>query len=155
MAKYQYTVEGTDYEVEILEVEDNIAKVTVNGAAFEVELKQALKPTSRPIKQVTAPAPKPAAAPAQAPAAATAAATAATPAAAPGAGAKIEAPLPGTITDIKVKVGDKVKAGDTILVLEAMKMQNNIEAENDGEITSVMVKIGDSVMEGSLLVTIA
>ena len=68
MAKYQYTVEGTDYEVEILEVEDNIAKVTVNGAAFEVELKQALKPTSRPIKQVTAPAPKPAAAPAQAPA---------------------------------------------------------------------------------------
>ena len=147
MAKYQYTVEGTDYEVEILEVEDNIAKVTVNGAAFEVELKQALKPTSRPIKQVTAPAPTPAAAPAAAPAA--------TPAAAPGAGAKIEAPLPGTITDIKVKVGDKVKAGDTILVLEAMKMQNNIEAENDGEITSVMVKIGDSVMEGSLLVTIA
>ena len=147
MAKYQYTVEGTDYEVEILEVEDNIAKVTVNGAAFEVELKQALKPTSRPIKQVTAPAPTPAAAPAQAPAA--------TPAAAPGAGAKIEAPLPGTITDIKVKVGDKVKAGDTILVLEAMKMQNNIEAENDGEITSVMVKLGDSVMEGSLLVTIA
>lgn len=147
MAKYQYTVEGTDYEVEILEVEDNIAKVTVNGAAFEVELKQALKPTSRPIKQVTAPAPKPAATPAAAPAA--------TPAAAPGAGAKIEAPLPGTITDIKVKVGDKVKAGDTILVLEAMKMQNNIEAENDGEITSVMVKIGDSVMEGSLLVTIA
>ena len=147
MAKYQYTVEGTDYEVEILEVEDNIAKVTVNGAAFEVELKQALKPTSRPIKQVTAPAPKPAAAPAQAPAA--------TPAAAPGAGAKIEAPLPGTITDIKVKVGDKVKAGDTILVLEARKMQNNIEAEGGGEITSVMVKIGDSVMEGSLLVTIA
>ena len=147
MAKYQYTVEGTDYEVEILEVEDNIAKVTVNGAAFEVELKQALKPTSRPIKQVTAPAPKPAAAPAQAPTAA--------PAATPAAGAKIEAPLPGTITDIKVKVGDKVKAGDTILVLEAMKMQNNIEAENDGEITSVMVKIGDSVMEGSLLVTIA
>ena len=48
-----------------------------------------------------------------------------------------------------------MKAGDTILVLEAMKMQNNIEAENDGEITSVMVKIGDSVMEGSLLVTIA
>ena len=72
-------------------------------------------------------------------------------------GAKSQiATCPGKIeTDIKVKVGDKVKAGDTILVLEAMKMQNNIEAENDGEITSVMVKIGDSVMEGSLLVTIA
>lgn len=147
MAKYQYTVEGTDYDVEILEVEDNVAKVTVNGAAFEVELKQALKPTTRPIKQVVAPAPKPAAAPAPVAAAA--------PAAPAGAGAKVEAPLPGTITDVKVNVGDKVKAGDTLVVLEAMKMQNNIEAENDGEVTSVLVKIGDSVMEGAPLVTIA
>lgn len=148
MAQYQYTVEGTDYNVEILEIEDNIAKVTVNGAAFEVELKQALKPTARPIKQVTAPAPKAAAAPAAAPAAAA-------PAAAPGTGAKVEAPLPGTITDIKVSVGQQVKKGDTVLVLEAMKMQNNIEAENDGQVTSVLVKIGDTVMEGTPLVTIA
>lgn len=148
MAQYQYTVEGTDYNVEILEIEDNIAKVTVNGAAFEVELKQALKPTSRPIKQVVAPAPKAAAAPAAAPAAAA-------PAAAPGTGAKVEAPLPGTITDIKVAVGQQVKKGDTVLVLEAMKMQNNIEAENDGQVTSVLVKIGDTVMEGTPLITIA
>lgn len=62
MAKYQYTVEGTDYDVEILEIEDNVAKVNVNGAEFVVELKQALKPTTRPIKQVVAPEPKPAAA---------------------------------------------------------------------------------------------
>lgn len=147
MAKYQYTVEGTDYEVEILEIEDNIAKVTVNGAAFEVELKQMLNPTKRPIKQVVAPE-------------ATSNTRIETPkkpqAAAPaGGGANIEAPLPGTIVDIKVKVGDKVKSGDTVVILEAMKMQNNIETDIDGEVTAVLVRQGDSVMEGTALVTIA
>lgn len=150
MAKYQYTVQGADYEVEIVEIADNIASVTVNGVPFEVELKKVLKPTTRPIQQVTAPVQKPVAAPAPA-----AAPAAAAPAAAPGTGTKIEAPLPGTITEVKVNVGDKVKKGDTIVVLEAMKMQNNIEAENDGEITSVLVKQGDSVMEGTVLATIA
>ena len=148
MAKYQYTVEGTDYDVEILEIEDNVAKVNVNGAEFVVELKQALKPTTRPIKQVVAPEPKPAA-----PAAAAAVQQ---PAAAPaGAGRNICAPLPGTIIDIKVKVGDQVKEGDTLLILEAMKMQNNIEAEASGQVTAIHVKPGDSVMEGTALVTIA
>lgn len=147
MAKYQYTVEGTDYDVEILEIEDNVAKVNVNGAEFVVELKQALKPTTRPIKQVVAPEPKPAA---------PAAATVQQPAAAPaGAGRNICAPLPGTIIDIKVKVGDQVKEGDTLLILEAMKMQNNIEAEASGQVTAIHVKPGDSVMEGTALVTIA
>lgn len=148
MAKYQYTVEGTDYDVEILEIENNVAKVTVNGAEFEVELKQALRPTTRPIVQVSAPAAAPKAAPTAAPAPAA-------PAAAPGAGAKVEAPLPGTITDIKVTVGQQVKKGDVVLVLEAMKMQNNIEADCDGQVTSILVKQGDSVMEGAALVTIA
>lgn len=147
MAKYEYTVDGTDYEVEILEVEDNIAQVTVNGAKFSVELKQALRPTARPIKQVQAPAPAPAkAAPAAAPAT--------VPTAALGAGTKVEAPLPGTVTAINVKVGDAVKKGDAVLVLEAMKMQNNIEAECDGSVTSVLVNVGDSVMEGTPLITI-
>ena len=148
MAKYQYTVEGTDYDVEILEIEDNVAKVNVNGAEFVVELKQALKPTTRPIKQVVAPEPKPAAsaAPAQKPA----------PVPAPaGAGRNICAPLPGTIIDLKVNVGDQVKEGDTLLILEAMKMQNNIEAEVSGQVTAILVKPGDSVMEGTALVTIA
>lgn len=148
MAKYEYTVEGVDYEVEILEVEDKVAKVTVNGKAFEVELKQALKPTARPIQAVTpAPAaPKKAMAPAPKPVA---------PAPAPGSGVNVVAPLPGTITAINVKVGDAVKQGDTVVILEAMKMQNNIEAECDGTITGVLVNPGDSVMEGTALITIA
>lgn len=146
MAKYEYTVEGTDYEVDILEIEDNVAKVTVNGVEFEVELKQAIRPTARPIIKVEAPKAAPAA-PAATPAPAA-------PAAAPGAGQKVEAPLPGTVTDIKVNVGDQVKKGDTVLILEAMKMQNAIEAECDGQVTSVLVKQGDTVMEGTALLTI-
>jgi biotin carboxyl carrier protein len=64
------------------------------------------------------------------------------------------APLPGTITDVKVAVGDTVKTGDTVVILEAMKMQNNIEAEADGTITEIHVGKGDTVMEGTPLVTI-
>ena len=71
-----------------------------------------------------------------------------------GSGTKVLAPLPGTITEIPVKVGDAVAVGDTVIVLEAMKMQNNIEAETSGTVTSVLVSKGDTVMEGAVLVTI-
>jgi biotin carboxyl carrier protein len=153
MNKYQYKVQGVDYDVEIEEVEGNVAKVIVNGIRFDVELKQPINPTST-LKKVRVEAPKPVARPA-APAAAPAAA--ATPAAAPiatGSGSPIKAPLPGTIIDLKVNVGDTVKVGDVLLVLEAMKMQNNIESEFDGTVTSITVKQGDTVMEGSVLLTI-
>ena len=148
MNKYEYKVQGVDYEVEIEDVEGNIAKVSVNGIPFEVEMKQPIKAAPK-VKKVEAAKPvKPAAPVASAPA------PAASPAAEPGVGAKVTAPLPGTITDIKVTVGQAVHTGETVVVLEAMKMQNNIEAENDGTVTSVMVKLGDTVMEGTVLVTI-
>lgn len=73
----------------------------------------------------------------------------------PAAGKPVVAPLPGTINEIKVKVGDKVNTGDLVVVLEAMKMQNNIDAETSGTITSINVNKGDAVMEGDTLVTIA
>ena len=123
MNKYQYKVQGVDYEVEIEEVEGNIAKVNVTKPAA---------PT---------PAPAAAAAPAQ-------------PAAPVGAGSPVKAPLPGTVTEIKVQVGQQVNVGDVVLVLEAMKMQNNIEAEYAGTVTSITVKQGETVMEGSVLLTI-
>jgi biotin carboxyl carrier protein len=96
--------------------------------------------------QPVAPVAKPAAAPAAQPAL--------SPAAAPAAGTSVKAPLPGTITDIRVQIGQQVNAGDIVLVLEAMKMQNNIEAETTGKVTSILVKQGDAVMEGSVLLTI-
>ena len=148
MNKFEYKVQGVDYEVEIEEMEGNIAKVSVNGIPFEVELKQPINPAkaiSRPKVAAPAPAPAPAAAPAARPAA---------PAASAGAGTAVRAPLPGTISTVNVKVGDKVNVGDTVVVLEAMKMQNNIEAECAGTITAILVNPGDSVMEGASLVTI-
>ncbi len=150
MSKYQYTVKGVDYDVEIEEVEGNVAKVKVNGQPFEVVMKQPIKaaPKTHAKPQVVqAAAPQPAAPVAAAPKKAATAAT-------PGAGAKVVAPLPGTITDVVVKVGDTVKAGDTVVILEAMKMQNNIEADQAGTVTSVLVNRGDTVMEGATLVTI-
>lgn len=154
MSKYQYKVQGVDYEVEIEEVEGNIAKVNVNGIPFEVELQKPINAAKHPqLSKPKVEAPKPAvAAPAPAPAAAPVAA--AQPAAPVGAGSPIKAPLPGTVTDIKVQVGQQVSVGDVVLVLEAMKMQNNIEAEYAGTITSITVKPGDTVMEGSVLLTI-
>ena len=149
MNKYQYKVQGVDYDVEIEEVEGNLAKVSVNGIQFEVELKRPINPVHAIKKPKVAP-PKPAA-PAPAPAAAP---VAAAPAAAPGSGNPVKAPLPGTISSISVKVGDQVNVGDTVLVLEAMKMQNNIEAEYAGTVTSIVVNPGDSVMEGAVLLTI-
>jgi biotin carboxyl carrier protein len=75
-------------------------------------------------------------------------------AAAPASGNALKAPLPGTITSVNVKVGDTVNVGDVVIILEAMKMQNNIEAETAGTITAINVTPGDSVMEGSVLLTI-
>ena len=153
MNKYQYKVKGVDYEVEIAEVEGNIAKVNVNGIPFEVELQKPINAAKHPT--MTAPkvqAPQSAAAKPDAPQTATE-----TPAAQPvaaGVGHAIKAPLPGTITDIRVELGQQVNAGDVVLVLEAMKMQNNIEAEATGKIVSILVKPGDTVMEGSVLLTI-
>ena len=66
----------------------------------------------------------------------------------------LKAPLPGVIIDIKVAVGDEVKAGDTVVVLEAMKMANNLDADKAGKVTAILVNVGDSVMEDSPLVVI-
>ena len=148
MNKYQYKVQGVDYDVEIEEVEGNVAKVVVNGIRFDVELKQPINPTST-LKKVRVEAPKPVARPAI-----PTAAPAAAPAAPAGSGSPVKAPLPGTVTELKVNVGDTVKQGDVVLVLEAMKMQNNIESEYNGTVTSITVKQGETVMEGSVLLTI-
>ena len=148
MAKYQYTIQGVDYDVEINEVEGALAKVNVNGIDFDVELKQPIS-VGKQMKKVKLE--KPVAAPV------TAVAPGAAPVPAPveaGSGAKVLAPLPGTVTEVCVKVGDAVAMGDTVVVLEAMKMQNNIEAENSGTVTSVLVSKGDTVMEGAPLITI-
>ena len=157
MAKYQYTVKGVDYEVEIQDIEGNIANVTVNGIPFEVEMKQPVKAGKQKVKlseeqRAEGSEERRVKSEESNSSSASAASTSSAPTA--GAGKPVVAPLPGTINEIKVKVGDKVNAGDTVVILEAMKMQNNIEAETSGTITSINVNKGDAVMEGDTLVTI-
>ena len=165
--KYQYTVKGVDYEVEIQDIEGNIANVTVNGIPFEVEMKQPVKAGKQKVKlggtanegaSSSSSAPQSAKASADLQSAASSGQTGdagdAGDAGKAATGKPVVAPLPGTINEIKVKVGDKVNAGDTVVILEAMKMQNNIEAETSGTITGINVNKGDAVMEGDTLVTI-
>ncbi len=153
--KYQYTVKGVDYEVEIQDIEGNIANVTVNGIPFEVEMKQPIKAGKQKVKLSEERRVKSEESNSSSSATNASSATTTQPAAAAASGKSVVAPLPGTINEIKVKVGDKVNAGDTVVILEAMKMQNNIEAETSGTITGINVNKGDVVMEGDTLVTIA
>ena len=140
--------------------------VTMNGKRYEVEVErmsafhmltreEIASGVSTPVQPVAAPAPKAAAptpaaaAPAPAPkAAATPAPAAATPApaakAAPG-GTSVTSPMPGSVLGVKVNVGDKVSAGQTMFVLEARKMENEIVAPVDGTVASINVKTGDTV----------
>ena len=118
--------------------------ITVNGTAYDVAVEE--------ITDGSAPAAAPAAA-AAAPAAPKAAPKPAA-AAGPQGGVKITAPMPGTIVEVKAKVGDPVKNGTVIAVLEAMKMENDIVADRDGTIASINVNKGDSVSTGAVIATL-
>lgn len=148
MKEYKYIINGNKYNVVIDETDADTVTVTVNGEEYKVEKEKA--PELEKKKVVVKPA---------APAAKPAADAAASPAP-KGSSGKInvnnalKAPLPGVVTEVKVNVGDEVKAGDTVVVLEAMKMANNLEAERGGKVTAVLVKAGDSVMEDTPLVVI-
>ncbi len=119
--------------------------ITVNGTTYEVAVEEAGAAASAPVYS----APVAPSAPAAAPAAPKAAAPAV------GGGAnKVTAPMPGTILDVKVSVGQSVKKGDVICVLEAMKMENDIPAPCDGTIASVNVQKGASVAANDVIATI-
>ena len=114
--------------------------ITVNGTAYDVSVEELEAGAEAPAAAPSAPKPAKSAAPKA-------------PAGAQG-GVKVEAPMPGTVVDVKVKVGDKVKNGDDIAIVEAMKMENSIPAPCDGTIASVNVSKGDSVNTGTVIVTI-
>ena len=152
MKQYKYTINGAQYDVTIDSIVGSKAKVEVNGIPFEVEMHGSSLVEEDLPTMSTEGAPAPAAAPAAPAAAPPAAAPAAK--SGPGAGTPVKAPLPGVVTKILVAEGQAVKKGETVLVLEAMKMENNITAEADGAVTGICVAAGDSVMEGTTLLTI-
>ncbi len=156
MKEYKYKINGNEYNVAIIDIDNSTAAVEVNGVSYKVDIltetfvKPQVKSTPAPVAATPAPAPTPVAAPTPAPVATPA------PAAAPASssGKAIQSPLPGVIIDIKVNVGDQVKAGQTVAILEAMKMENAINAESDGVVTAIRVNKGDSIPEGADIVVI-
>ena len=143
MKKFKFTISGNNYEVHIQNIEDNVAEIEVNGTPYQVEIQSEVKTTKTP--RLTRPNVVPSAEAAKP--------KTSSPAEGKGAG-YIKAPLPGTVLEMKVKVGDVVKAEDTLLIMEAMKMENNIKADRGGKIVEVKVANGDSVLEGDILVEI-
>ena len=139
--EYKYTINGNEDEVAIGDIVENEAVVTVNGEEYKV----AWEPEAEPEKKVVV---RPSAQ------ASTSSESSESSSAPVNTNNAVKAPLPGVITSIEVNVGDEVKAGDTLLVLEAMKMANNIEAEKDGKVTAICVQPGQSVMEDDALVVI-
>ena len=145
MKEYKFKINGKGYDVAIDTMEGNVASVTVNGVAYQVELENTPAAESDAATPVMTQNPARPAAPAPAAAAEKAAA---------GAGKAVTSPLPGVVIAIKVNVGDVVKSGQEVAVLEAMKMENSIEATQDGTVTAVHVTKGDSIQEGTAIISI-
>ena len=134
-----YKINGNEYQVSVNSIVGKHAEVQVNGVTYQVEISEKSECADVSPKTVTS--------------------TASTPEKAAALSTKgdkksVTAPLPGVIVALKVQVGEQVKAGQTIAVLEAMKMENDIQSEYDGVVLSVDVNPGDSVLEGATIVTI-
>jgi glutaconyl-CoA/methylmalonyl-CoA decarboxylase subunit gamma len=139
MKKFKFKINGTLFDVHVKNVEGKIAELEVNGSTYNVELEQEVKKVKTPTivkRQMPVPEEKK------------------TQMKSDGAVSKIFAPLPGVILSVKVKEGDKVEKGDVLLVLEAMKMENNISSDAAGVIQSIKVKDGETVLQNDVLVEI-
>lgn len=143
MKEYKYKINGNEYKVTVGEIDGNMANIEVNGTPYKVEIEERQVKKVAPVAAVKAAAPAAPTVQVAKPAAATSAV-----------GEVVKSPLPGVVNDIKVKVGDAVKAGQVVVILEAMKMENNINASKDGVIKSILVNKGDSVLEGTDLLVI-
>ncbi len=140
MKRYKFTISGNDYDVHIRDIEDNIAEVDVNGTLYEVNIQGEIKTTKTP-RLVRKPVEK-----------------------LPGEGQikksastgkhPVTAPLPGTILKVNVSVGDVVSEGQNIVVMEAMKMENQVQTPRGGEVISVKVNVGDTVQQDDVLIEI-
>lgn len=142
MNKYRITIDGNKYDVTVQSTEHNKAHVEVNGIAYDVSYEN--KSDGAPVKPIRKPVSQP---------------TYATPstissASSGGASNCVKAPLPGTILNIKVNVGDNVKKGDVLMVMEAMKMENDIMANSDGQVKTIHVAVGQTVAQDDKLIDI-
>jgi biotin carboxyl carrier protein len=140
MKKYKFTISGNDYDVHIRDLEDKIAEVDVNGTIYHVEIHNEIK-TSKTPRLIRKPLEK-----------------------MPGEGQikkkettgkyEVTAPLPGTILKLNVSVGDMVSEGQNVLVMEAMKMENQVQTARGGEVLSIKANVGDAVQQDDVLMEI-
>ncbi len=145
MRKFKFKINGNQYDANIVSMEDNLAEVDINGTIYQVEVNEAMQMTKTPklVRSVAVPSTD----------SHPSVAKTSSPSGAKG-GGTIKSPLPGVVLDVFVKEGDTVSIGQKLLVLEAMKMENNIEADKGGKVVSVKKAKGDSVMEGDVLIVI-
>ncbi len=137
MRRYKFTISGNKYNVEIKSIEENIAEIEVNGTSYHVGLGKEIKTPQTPkLVRYTPPAPP------KAPVLNTPSLSV------------VKAPLPGTIIAIAVTPGMQIKLEEPVLVLEAMKMENNVFAEKPGIVKTIRVAVGDTVMQGDILIEI-
>lgn len=139
MKKFKFKIRGNEYDVELKNLEDNNAEIEVNGTTYNVEIQQEVKRSKTPkiVRRNVAPSKSESKIKKSI-----------------ASGSTIKAPLPGTILKLMVKEGAEVKKGDTLLIMEAMKMENNIMADKDGTIKSIKVSEGDSVLQDDTLIEI-
>ncbi len=139
MKNFRFRIHENNYNVKIVSHEEDIIELEVNGTSYSVKMKDEIKKTKTPTlilsksKRPSEPLKVN-----------------------PSAGkTKISAPIPGIILSIDVKIGDEIKVGDRLLVLEAMKMENNITSEKTGTVSAIHVKIGQQVLQSELMIELA
>ena len=137
MKKFKFKVRGNKYEATINNFENNIVDIDINGTNYKVEIEQEVVTAKTPklVRSRVQTKEEDASIKAKT-------------------GSFVKAPLPGTIIKLMFKVGDEVNVGDILLVMEAMKMENNIQAEAGGKIKSIMVSEGETVLQGDILIEI-
>ncbi len=147
MKEFTFKINGAEYKCAVVEIEAGLTNVTVNGKTYQVETEKPAAPAPKPAAPKAAPvaAPAPAPAPAAEP-------KAAAPVAADG--VKVKSPLPGSVIKVVVTEGQAIKKGDTLLVLESMKMENPIMAEQDGTVKQIVVAAGQNVMQDDVLLVL-
>lgn len=141
MKNFKFKIDRRSYAVDIMEVNERTATVNVNGVIYEVEVDKKLK-TSKQVMPRKNLVPS------------TEVVAASTKTKIEDGKTIIRAPLPGKIVDVPVKVGDRVSVGQTVICIEAMKMENNIRTDREGIVTAVNVEAGVTVMDAEVLLEI-
>lgn len=145
MKEFSYKINGAPYRVVVTKSDSELVELEVNGTPYTVEITPKTKKPKTVVQR-------------QSTSTGASSVSTSTPLvtkpSAPAGKNTIQSPLPGIILDIRCKVGDTVKKGQTLMILEAMKMENNILSSGNGKVTEILVQKGDSVLEGANLVVI-